>query len=124
MQSVARIYSYYKRHGYPTQVMGASFRKTGQILALAGCDLLTIAPDLLEKLSSSPGPVEKRLSAEKAKQQSIPRLDLDEKAFRWEHNQDAMATEKLAEGIRRFDADARKLEKLVTSLAAATVPAK
>ena len=124
VQSVARIYSYYKRHGYPTQVMGASFRKTGQILALAGCDLLTIAPDLLEKLSSSPGPVEKRLSAEKAKQQSIPRLDLDEKAFRWEHNQDAMATEKLAEGIRRFDADARKLEKLVTSLAAATVPAK
>ena len=124
VQSVARIYNYYKRHGYPTQVMGASFRKTGQILALAGCDLLTIAPDLLEKLSSSPGPVEKRLSAEKAKQQSIPRLDLDEKAFRWEHNQDAMATEKLAEGIRRFDADARKLEKLVTSLAAATVPAK
>ena len=120
VQSVARIYNYYKRHGYPTQVMGASFRKTGQILALAGCDLLTIAPDLLEKLSSSPGPVEKRLSAEKAKQQSIPRLDLDEKAFRWEHNQDAMATEKLAEGIRRFDADARKLEKLVTSLAAAT----
>ena len=124
VQSVARIYNYYKRHGYPTQVMGASFRKTGQILALAGCDLLTIAPDLLEKLSSSPGPVEKRLSAEKAKQQSVPRLDLDEKAFRWEHNQDAMATEKLAEGIRRFDADARKLEKLVTSLAAATVPAK
>jgi transaldolase len=118
--SVVRIYNYYKKHGYATQVMGASFRKIGQILALAGCDLLTIAPDLLQKLSSSSDPVERKLSGEKAKSQSIQKLHLDEKAFRWMHNDDAMATDKLAEGIRRFDADARKLEKLITSLAAAT----
>jgi transaldolase len=125
VQSVTRIFHYYKKHGYPTQVMGASFRKTGQILALAGCDLLTIAPDLLQKLSSSSGEVQKRLSAEDAKKQSIARLDLDEKSFRWMQNEDAMATDKLAEGIRRFDADARKLEKLITSIAAASsVPAK
>ena len=122
--SVAKIYNYYKKHGYPTQVMGASFRKTDQILALAGCDLLTIAPDLLGKLASIDGVVSRKLSAEEAKRQSIQKIALDEKAFRWEHNQDAMATDKLAEGIRRFDVDARKLEKLVTSIAAATVPAK
>jgi len=120
VQSVTRIFHYYKKHGYPTQVMGASFRKTGQILALAGCDLLTIAPDLLQKLSSSSGEVQKRLSVEDAKKQSIARLDLDEKSFRWLQNEDAMATDKLAEGIRRFDADARKLEKLITSVAAAS----
>jgi transaldolase len=118
--TVNRIYSYYKKYGYRTQMMGASFRKTGQILALAGCDLLTIAPDLLQKLSSSQGPVERRLSPEKAKNSDIARMKLDEAAFRWQHNEDAMATDKLAEGIRRFDADARKLEKLITSLAAAT----
>ena len=117
--SVTRIYSYYKKHGYKTQVMGASFRKTAQILALAGCDLLTIAPDLLEKLSKAEGDVPRRLSLEKAQAQSIEKLKLDEKTFRWMHNEDAMATEKLAEGIRRFDADARKLEKLLTSLGAA-----
>jgi transaldolase len=121
--SVTRIYNYYKKHGHKTQVMGASFRKTGQIVALAGCDLLTIAPDLLDKLSKAPGEIPRRLSPETAKSQSIPRLEMDEKAFRWMHNEDAMATDKLAEGIRRFDADARKLEKLITSLAAA-VPAK
>lgn len=121
--SVVRIYNYYKKHGYRTQVMGASFRKTEQILALAGCDLLTIAPDLLEKLAKSDVPVEKKLSVEKAKVLDIRKISLDEMAFRWEHNEDAMATDKLAEGLRRFDADARKLEKLVTSLAAA-VPAK
>jgi transaldolase len=121
--SVTKIYTYYKKHGYKVQVMGASFRKTGQILALAGCDLLTIAPDLLEKLSSAEGAIPRMLSPEKAKAQSAEKVNWDEKAFRWEHNQDAMATEKLAEGIRRFDADARKLEKLLTSLAAA-VPAK
>jgi transaldolase len=121
--SVVRIYNYYKKHGYPTQVMGASFRKVEQILALAGCDLLTIAPDLLQKLASSSGEVPRVLSIEDAKTQNLPRVDLDEKAFRWELNQDAMATDKLAEGIRRFDADARKLGKLMTSLAAA-VPAK
>jgi transaldolase len=118
--SVARIYAYYKRHGYPTQVMGASFRKTEQILALAGCDLLTIAPDLLEKLAKKQGEVMRRLSPEDARGQNIEKIDLDEPAFRWRHNEDAMATDKLAEGIRRFDADARKLEKLIISLAAAT----
>jgi transaldolase len=117
--SVTRIYDYYKKHGYQTQVMGASFRKTAQILALAGCDLLTIAPDLLEKLSKAEGDVPRKLSPEKAKAQSIEKLSLDEKAFRWMHNEDAMATEKLAEGIRRFDSDARKLEKLLASLSAA-----
>ena len=122
---MVRIYNYYKKDGYATQVMGASFRKTSQILALAGCDLLTIAPDLLQKLSSSSEPVEKKLSVEEAKKQSIPGINLDEKTFRWLHNEDAMATDKLAEGIRRFDADARKLEKLISSLAAASaVPAK
>src|SRR5882757_6130575 len=118
--SVQRIYSYYKKYGYQTQVMGASFRKTGQILALAGCDLLTIAPDLLQKLSSAQGPVERKLSPEKAKSADLPKVKLDETAFRWLHNEDAMASDKLADGIRRFDADARKLEKLITSLAAAT----
>jgi transaldolase len=117
--SVTRIYNYYKKHGYKTQIMGASFRKTAQILALAGCDLLTIAPDLLEKLSRAEGDVPRKLSPESAKAQTIEKLSLDEKAFRWMHNEDAMATEKLAEGIRRFDADARKLEKLLASLTAA-----
>jgi len=121
--SVIRIYSYYKKHGYATQVMGASFRNTGQILALAGCDLLTIAPDLLQKLASTPGPVDRKLSPETAARIDMPKVKLDETAFRWLLNEDAMATDKLAEGIRRFDADARKLEKLIISLAAA-VPAK
>lgn len=120
VQSVARIYTYYKKHGYKTQVMGASFRKTEQIVALAGCDLLTIAPDLLDKLAKTPGPIERKLSVEKAKAQSVDKIAMDEKTFRWMHNDDAMATDKLAEGIRRFDADARKLEKLIISLAAAT----
>jgi transaldolase len=117
--SVTRIYSYYKKHGYATQVMGASFRKTGQILALAGCDLLTIAPDLLEKLSASQADVPRRLSPEAAARSDLLKVSLDEKSFRWQHNEDAMATDKLAEGIRRFDADARKLEKLIISLGAA-----
>jgi transaldolase len=121
--SVTRIYNYYKKHGYKTQVMGASFRKTAQIVALAGCDLLTIAPDLLDKLSKAPGEIPRRLSPEAARKESVAKLSMDEKTFRWMHNEDAMATDKLADGIRRFDADARKLEKLITSLAAA-VPAK
>jgi len=115
--SVVRIYNYYKRHGYKTQVMGASFRKTGQILALAGCDLLTIAPDLLLQLSNTQGEIERRLSPEKAP--DVKKIHLDEKSFRWEHNEDAMASDKLAEGIRKFDADARKLEKLVAAALAA-----
>jgi len=118
--SVTRIYSYYKKYGYKTQVMGASFRKTGQILALAGCDLLTIAPDLLKKLSETNGAVPRMLSPEKSKSIDMPKVKLDETAFRWLHNEDAMATDKLAEGIRKFDADARKLEKLITSIAAAS----
>ena len=113
--SVTRIYRYYKKFGYATQVMGASFRKTGQILRLAGCDLLTIAPDLLEELAAAPGEVERRLAPEP--DADIERVELDEKAFRWMHNEDQMAVEKLSDGIRRFDADARKLEKLAASLA-------
>src|SRR3954466_10986751 len=109
--SVTKIYTYYKKHGYKTQVMGASFRNVNQIVALAGCDLLTIAPDLLDKLAKAPGPVERKLSVERAKSQNIEKIAMDEKTFRWSHNDDAMATDKLAEGIRRFDADARKLEK-------------
>jgi len=121
--SVTRIYSYYKKHGYATQVMGASFRNTGQILALAGCDLLTIAPDLLEKLAKTEGAVPRKLSPETAARSDMPKVKLDETAFRWLLNEDAMATDKLAEGIRRFDADARKLEKLIVSIAAAAEPA-
>ena len=107
--SVTRIYHYYKKFGYDTQVMGASFRKTDQIVRLAGCDLLTIAPDLLEKLANTPGPIERRLSVEQAKASAAERIRLDETRFRWMLNEDAMATEKLAEGIRRFHADAEKL---------------
>jgi transaldolase len=117
--SVTKIYNYYKKHGYKTQVMGASFRKTEQVLALAGCDLLTIAPDLLEKMAKTPGPVERRLSPEAAKKSNLEKLQLDEKSFRWLLNEDQMASDKLAEGIRRFDADARKLERLIISLGAA-----
>jgi len=118
--SVTRIYTYYKKHDYATQVMGASFRKTGQILALAGCDLLTIAPDLLDKLAKTEAEVPRCLSPDAASRADVMKVFLDEKAFRWQHNEDAMATDKLAEGIRRFDADARKLEKLLISLSAAT----
>jgi transaldolase len=114
--SVTRIYNYYKKFGYSTQVMGASFRKTGQILALAGCDLLTIAPDLLEKLDAVQGDVPRRLSDALAKARGDDRVLLDEKAFRWQHNDDQMAVEKLSDGIRKFDADARKLEKLVLAM--------
>ena len=114
--SVARIYRYYKKFGYATQVMGASFRNTGQILALAGCDLLTIAPDLLGKLAAAQGELERRLSPEEAREHALERISLDEKAYRWLHNEDAMAVDKLADGIRRFDADARKLEQFVLSL--------
>jgi transaldolase len=114
--SVVRIYRYFKKFDYPTQVMGASFRKLGQITALAGCDALTIAPELLEQLRAAQGAVPRRLSPEDAKRQDLARIALDEKAFRWMHNEDAMAVEKLSEGIRRFDADARKLEAFAASL--------
>jgi transaldolase len=115
--SVTRIYEYYKKFGYDTQVMGASFRKTTQVLDLAGCDLLTISPDLLAKLEAADGPVPRRLSMATAESSAVERVDLDETLFRWMHNEDAMATEKLAEGIRLFHADARKLRQMLGALA-------
>ena len=114
VQSVSTIYTYYKKFGYTTEVMGASFRNTSQILSLAGCDLLTISPELLQKLSESDAPVDRRLSPERASHTDLHKLTLDEKAFRFMLNDDAMATEKLAEGIRLFCADAVKLETLVS----------
>jgi transaldolase len=111
--SVTRIYHYFKKFGYDTQVMGASFRKTTQILDLAGCDLLTISPDLLLKLEAADGDVPRKLTVTAAEGSDLQRIDLDEEVFRWMHNEDAMATEKLAEGIRAFAADAVKLEKLM-----------
>jgi transaldolase len=119
--SVARIYNHFKKFGYQTQVMGASFRKVEQIINLAGCDLLTISPDLLEKLAATPGALTRRLSVEGAKASDAEPLHLDEKAFRWLHNQDPMAVEKLSDGIRKFDADARQLEKFARSMVAQRV---
>jgi transaldolase len=111
VQSVTRIYTYYKKYGYQTQVMGASFRKVDQILDLAGCDLLTISPDLLDALQKTEGTVVPKLTVDQARQSSEPRLALDEKTYRWMHNLDAMAVEKLSDGIRKFNDDARKLEQ-------------
>ena len=111
VESVTRIYNYFKKFDYKTQVMGASFRKMDQIVRLAGCDLLTISPDLLEELQNTPGELTPQLTPERAKASPEPRLQLDEKSYRWLHNEDAMAVEKLSEGIRRFNEDARKLEK-------------
>ncbi|HZY89468.1 MAG TPA: transaldolase [Gemmataceae bacterium] len=111
VESVTRIYDYYKKFDYKTQVMGASFRKVDQIVRLAGCDLLTISPDLFEQMEKTEGTVARRLSVDTAKASDAKKLHLDEKTFRWMHNEDAMATEKLAEGIRKFYADARKLEQ-------------
>jgi transaldolase len=115
VQSVTEIYDYYKKFGISTEVMGASFRNTGQILDLAGCDCLTISPELMEELSKSTELVERKLTPEKAKSSNIEKLQLDEKKFRWLLNDNAMATEKLAEGIRKFAADVVKLEKFVAS---------
>jgi len=109
--SVTRIYDYFKKFDYKTQVMGASFRKVDQIVRLAGCDLLTISPDLLEQMEKTPGEVTHRLTVEKAKVSEATKIHLDEKSFRWMHNEDAMAVEKLSDGIRKFYADARKLEQ-------------
>jgi len=113
VQSVTRIYNYYKKFGYKTIVMGASFRNTGQILALAGCDNLTISPKLLEVLKTSTETVTQKLSTEQAQAQDLEKVSLDEKQFRWEHNEDQMAVEKLSEGIRKFAADTIKLEDLI-----------
>src|SRR3989440_463800 len=115
VQSVQEIYTYYKKFDIPTEVMGASFRNTGQILELAGCDCLTISPELMEELANSNEPVERKLSPEKAKSAKIDRLQLDEKKFRWMLNDNAMAYEKTGEGIRKFAADVVKLEKFVAS---------
>ena len=114
--SVKKIYSYYKKFGYPTEVMGASFRTISQITELAGCDLLTISPDLLQKLADSNDPVTRKLDPAAAKNESIERIAIDESSFRFAMNDEAMATEKLAEGIRAFAADAVKLEKLILEL--------
>ena len=111
VQSVSRIYSYYKAHGVRTEVMGASFRNVGQILALAGCDLLTISPDLLAQLQASEAPVVRQLVP--ATDVKSPEAPLSEAAFRYALNDDAMATEKLAEGIRAFAVDAGKLDALI-----------
>ena len=115
VQSVTEIYTYYKKFDIPTEVMGASFRNVGQILELAGCDCLTISPELMKELSESSDPVERKLDPEKAKSAKVEKLELDEKKFRWMLNDDAMAYEKTGEGIRKFAADVVKLEKFVAS---------
>lgn len=114
VQSVQEIYTYYKRFDHKTEVMGASFRNTSQILELAGCDLLTISPELLDQLSDSYEPVARKLDPAHAKQADVKRLELDEKKFRFLLNENAMATEKLSEGIRKFAADIVKLEKFIS----------
>lgn len=113
VQSVVRIYQHYKRHGMATEVMGASFRNVGQIVALAGCDLLTISPDLLAQLQASEAPIEVALQADAARQLDLPAVHYTEVSFRYALNEDAMATEKLAEGIRQFAVDAGKLDQLI-----------
>jgi len=115
VQSVTRIYNYYKKFGHQTEVMGASFRNVGQIVHLAGSDLLTISPNLLEELSKSYEPITRKLSPEIAKASDAEKITLDEKAFRFEFNEDPMAVDKTAEGIRKFSADIVKLEKLIAS---------
>ena len=116
VQSVKRIYTYYRKFGYKTEVMGASFRNTSQIVELAGCDLLTISPELLQKLAESDAPLTRKLNPDEAKNSDIEKLTLDEKTFRRMLNDDAMATEKLAEGIRAFCVDAGKLDKLIEAI--------
>jgi transaldolase len=113
--SVKEIYAYYKKFGHATEVMGASFRNAGEILELAGCDLLTISPQLLGELKAGMGPVARKLSPEMARDSKIEKLSLDEKKFRWLFNENAMAVEKTAEGIRLFNADALKLERFIAA---------
>jgi transaldolase len=114
VQSVKRIYQYYRKFGYKTEVMGASFRNTSQILELAGCDLLTISPDLLQKLADTEGAVERKLTSDA--NADIEKIAMDEKTFRFMLNEDAMGTEKLAEGIRAFCADSNKLKQMIESM--------
>jgi transaldolase len=115
VQSVQSIYNYYKKFGYSTEVMGASFRNKGEIVELAGCDLLTISPGFLSELQSSDDNVERKLSPDAAQSMDIERIEITEKSFRWMMSEDAMATEKTAEGIRNFAADIRKLETMIQS---------
>ena len=116
VQSVKRIYNYYRKFGYKTEVMGASFRTTGQILQLAGCDLLTISPDLLQKLAESNDTVERKLSPENVPSAGMIKMSMDEKTFRFQLNEDQMATEKLSEGIRAFCADSGKLKQIISGM--------
>ncbi len=113
--SVKEIYSYYKKFGHATEIMGASFRNVGEIQELAGCDLLTISPNLLAELQKSTAPLARKLSPEIARESKIEKLPLDEKKFRWLFNENAMATEKTAEGLRAFNADAQKLAHFVAA---------
>jgi transaldolase len=115
VQSVTQIFEYYKKFGYKTEIMGASFRNKGEITELAGCDLLTISPALLGELASSTDPLPKKLDAQAAKTSNWEKITLDEKTFRLQLNEDAMATEKTAEGIRKFSADIVKLEQLISA---------
>ena len=115
VQSVTEIYAYYKKFGIPTEVMGASFRNIGQIRELAGCDCLTISPELMKELSESNEPLERKLDPAKAKSAKVDKLELDEKKFKYLLNDNAMAYEKTGEGIRKFAADVVKLEKFVAS---------
>jgi transaldolase len=114
--SVKEIYAYYKKYGYETEVMGASFRNKGEILELAGCDALTISPNLMAELKGSNDPLPRKLDPQSAKQDKIERLQQDEKKFRWLFNENAMATEKTSEGIRLFNADALKLEDFISKM--------
>ena len=111
VNSVTEIYHYFKKFDYPTQIMGASFRNVDEILELAGCDLLTIAPNFLEDLKNGEGPVVRKLESSQSKKMNIQKMKLDEKTFRFMLNDNAMATEKLSEGIRKFAEDSRKLQK-------------
>ena len=113
--SVNYIYNYYKKFGYKTEVMGASFRNIGEIIELAGCDLLTISPNLLAELEAGQSQLVRKLDPEKSKLSDIQQIHLDEKSFRWMHNEDAMAVEKLSEGIRKFTEDLLKLEKYISA---------
>lgn len=113
--SVHYIYNYYKKFDYKTEVMGASFRNIGEIIELAGCDLLTISPNLLSELENTEGILHRKLNAENSKNTDIQQIHLDEKAFRWMHNEEAMAVEKLSDGIRKFTEDLIKLEKFIAA---------
>lgn len=117
VESVRKIYAYFKKHGYATQVMGASFRRVEQITHLAGCDLLTISPELLKELAATDGELTPALTEDMAAREGEAKIHLDEKSYRWRHNQDPMAVEKLSDGIRKFDADARALEAWAAKVA-------